>query len=100
VPDEDPRLRLDKRGRRIGRNWWREYITDMLSCADHAWWLDREAHCVGYATEEAEYQELHPRPTLKDFLIRNRGMHNEDTHSVIHCGQDVSSSETTFLETA
>lgn len=65
--------RRDKRGRRIGRNWWREWNTDLLHCADHAWWLAREAVAVGYATEEREYADQHPRPTLKAFLIHNAG---------------------------
>lgn len=69
--------RRDKRGRKIGRNWWREMNCDLLFTADHVWQLQREAECVGYETEEAEYQEHTPRPTLKDFLIRNAGMHTD-----------------------
>lgn len=64
----------DKRGRRIGRNWWRELNVDSWRHADHAWWLDREATALGYATEKREYAEAHPRPTLKGFLISNAGM--------------------------
>lgn len=70
--------RRDKRGRRIGHNWWREYICDTLFMADHAWQLQRETVCIGYATEEAEYQELHPRPTLKAFLLANAGMNDRE----------------------
>lgn len=62
-------VRRDRLGRRIGRNAWREYVMDALSAADHAWWLDREAVAIGYATEMAEYAEEHPRPTLKAFLV-------------------------------
>ena len=70
--------RRDKRGRRIGHNWWREWNVDSLRAADHAWWMDREAVASGYATEEAEYDAAHPRPTLKAFLISNAGQRLED----------------------
>lgn len=61
-------MRRDKLGRRIGRNWWREYVTDLWRCADQAWWLAREAACNGWATEEREWTESHPRPLFRDFL--------------------------------
>lgn len=70
----DCRDRRDKRGRRIGHNWWREYICEMLLDADLTWLAAREAACNGWPTEEREYQMAHPRPTLKDFLIRCAGM--------------------------
>ena len=60
--------RLDKRGRRIGRNRWRDAVTDAWSCADHAWWLEAEAASNGWATELAEYRAAHPRPNLGDFM--------------------------------
>lgn len=61
--------RRDRRGRRIGRNRWREYVVGEWSCADHAWWLDREAVAIGYATEEAEYAAEYPRPRLGEFMV-------------------------------
>lgn len=61
--------RRDKRGRRIGRNWWREHVMEHYYAAAHAWWLDCEATAIGYATEAAEYAAEHPRPTLKGFLV-------------------------------
>lgn len=67
-------MRRDKRGRRIGRNWWREFIVSHWFAADSAWQLDREATAIGYATEEAEYAAEHPRPTLKAFMVENAGM--------------------------
>lgn len=67
-------IRLDKRGRRIGYNWWREYNTDLLSCAAAAWEKDCEAEALGYATETAEYEAAHPRPNLRQFLETNAGM--------------------------
>lgn len=67
--------RRDRRGRRIGRNWWREYVTDLWRMADHAWWLDREAVALGYAAEMAEYEASHPRPTLKGFMLELAGHH-------------------------
>jgi hypothetical protein len=68
------KARLDRCGRRIGRNWWREFNTDVWRHADHAWWLAREAVANGWATEQREFAEVHPRPTLKGFLLANAGM--------------------------
>lgn len=62
-------MRRDKRGRRIGRNWWREMIVDAWRCAHDAWEAAREAACNGWATEEAEWAADHPRPTLKSFMV-------------------------------
>ena len=66
-------MRLDKRGRKIGRNWWREMNTDLLLDATHAWEAKAEQVCIGYATELAEYAEHTPRPNLKQFLLLNKG---------------------------
>lgn len=67
--------RRDKLGRRIGRNWWREYVTDLWACADHAWRLEAEAVSIGYATELEEYRAQHPRPQLRTFLVELAGTH-------------------------
>lgn len=61
--------RLDKRGRRIGYNWWRDHCVDIWFFADHAWQLARESVAYGYATEEREYALENPRPTFKQVLI-------------------------------
>lgn len=53
----------------IGRHWWRELVHEAWLLADHSWQLQREAVASGYATEEREYAEVHPRPLLKDFLV-------------------------------
>jgi hypothetical protein len=53
----------------VGRHWWRELVTEAWRCADHAWWLEREAVAVGYATEMAEFALQHPRPKLSDFMV-------------------------------
>jgi hypothetical protein len=66
-------IRRDKRGRRIGHNWWRELIVSSWSAADHAWWLHREAVAIGYETEEAEFAAEYPRPTLKAFMVSLAG---------------------------
>lgn len=66
-------MRRDRLGRRIGRNWWREHIVDMLRCADHAWYLEAEAFSGGNATELAEFRELKPRPQLKAYLVQLKG---------------------------
>lgn len=83
--------RRDKRGRRIGYNWWREYNTDALRHAEDAWQALREsalpAHSVAgaahsgvamYQLSEAEFREMHPRPTLKQFLLDNAGINREN----------------------
>jgi hypothetical protein len=67
---------LDKRGRRIGRNWWREYIVDLWFCADQAWWRECEQVAVGYETETQEFTLTHPRPTLKIFMMGMAGSTN------------------------
>jgi hypothetical protein len=61
-------MRRDRLGRRIGRNLWREYIVGEWSSADHAWWLHREAVAIGYETEQREFAEANPRPTLRAFM--------------------------------
>ena len=66
-------MRRDRLGRRIGRNWWREWTTEVWRSADHAWWLDREAVALGYSTEMAEYAAEHPRPTFKATLVELSG---------------------------
>jgi hypothetical protein len=66
--------RRDKRGRRIGYNWWREYNCAILLDASLTWERQCEEVAIGYPTEIAEYAAEHPRPTLKAFLIANRGM--------------------------
>lgn len=71
---DQPYIRRDKRGRRIGHNWWREMNCDLLFNAAAAWERTCEEIAIGYATEIEEYAQDHPRPNLKDFLIRNKGM--------------------------
>jgi hypothetical protein len=79
--------RRDKRGRRIGRNWWREYINDLLLCEEIAWQARRESgmaihtdqiagadYDTGYyQLTEGDYRSLHPRPTLKALLVGHAG---------------------------
>lgn len=70
-------VRRDKRGRRIGYNWWREYNVNMLFEATQVWERECERVALGYDTETAEYAAEHPLPTLKEFLLGNKGMHRE-----------------------
>lgn len=70
-------VRRDKRGRRIGYNWWREYNTELWFAADQAWLMRREEAAIGYATEEAEFAAENPRPTLKHMLLNNKGMNDD-----------------------
>lgn len=46
-------------------------------CADHAWWLEREAVALGYESEMREFAERNPRPTLKVFMVGLAGMNKE-----------------------
>lgn len=67
-------MRRDSLGRRIGYNWWREYNCTLLLDAALVWEAQAEAETNGWATEMAEFLETHPRPTLKQYLILNKGM--------------------------
>lgn len=75
--------RLDRRGRRIGYNWWREYNCSLLLDATLTWEAQAEAESLGYDTELAEYAEAHPRPNLKAFLKHNKGMNTEPEHVMV-----------------
>lgn len=77
----------DRLGRMVGRNWWREYICDLLWCDETAWQSLRESgdpihtsaipgatyDTAYYQLTEAEYRRINPRPTLKAYLIANKG---------------------------
>lgn len=65
--------RLDKRGRLIGRNWWREYIHDLWFWADQAWWRKAEEVTLLYDAEMEEFRRENPQPTFKSFLIDKKG---------------------------
>jgi hypothetical protein len=54
---------LDKK-----RHVWREQVADAWLLATETWLLHREAVAIGYATEEREFEEHHPRPRLGDFM--------------------------------
>lgn len=83
--------RRDRRGRRIGYNWWREYNLDILRNAETVWEALKESgeaimttsiagaeFTTGYyQLTDAEYRQIRPRPTLKELLIGNKGMHDE-----------------------
>jgi hypothetical protein len=61
--------RRDKRGRRIGRNWFRELAMETWRAAYDAWCVELEAASNGWATEAREFREAHPCPTYKATLI-------------------------------
>jgi hypothetical protein len=61
--------RLDRRGRRIGHNWWREYVVQVWRDAHDAWWKQAEHETMLYATELAEYNLINPQPRFRDFLV-------------------------------
>lgn len=88
--------RLDKRGRRIGYNWWREYIMEMYSPARQQWEADfeaatnqtyrpgiiaveRRAERRGGRREVTDFIETNYPPTLKEYLLANAGMNHERT---------------------
>lgn len=68
--------RRDKLGRRIGYNWWREFIWGEWRCAYDAWHLAMDEESIGYETERREYRHNNPSPKFKDFLIAHAGQHN------------------------
>lgn len=68
-------MRLDRLGRRIGRNWWREHVMQLLRDDTDAWWAVAEAMALGYDTELAAYKREHPMPQLKTYLIHMKGLH-------------------------
>lgn len=70
-------MRRDKRGRRIGRHWWRDMNNSLLLDAQIVWMNQCEAATSMYDTEVAEYAAENPRPTLKAFLLANKGMHRD-----------------------
>ena len=63
--------RRDILGRRIGRNWWREYILDCYYNAEDAW---QALKGTNHQMEDDEFLETHPRPTLKRMLVASAGM--------------------------
>jgi hypothetical protein len=81
-------VRRDSRGRRIGHNWWREYNCQLLNEAETAWQVLKESgeaimttavagadfQTGYYQLSEAEYRKIRPRPTLKGFLLANKGI--------------------------
>jgi hypothetical protein len=77
VPDAP--VRRDSRGRRIGRNWWREQCMEMLYYATLEWLRRRDALCIGYETEERAYERDFPRPNLRDILISNARCNQDQT---------------------
>lgn len=69
--------RRDRRGRKIGYNWWRSYNCDLLLDATLAWERVAEEASIGYETELLAFSQANPRPNLKEFLLRNKGMNSE-----------------------
>lgn len=71
--------RRDRRGRRIGYNWWRDFVVSSWFSMDQVWLARREEYAFGYKTEEREFAETNPRPTLKVVMVTNRFRHLEET---------------------
>lgn len=83
--------RRDKLGRRIGYNWWREFIMEMYSPAREQWEVafDLGANATyrpgiiaeaqrktrrGGRNEVTDFVADNPPPTLKAYLLANAGM--------------------------
>lgn len=90
-------IRRDKRGRKIGYNWWREMNVDQFRSADLAWFALRESgqpihtdavpgadyDTAYYQLSDAEFKSIHPRLTFKDCLIANAGMTYREEEEVV-----------------
>ena len=78
-------MRRDRRGRRIGHNWWREYVTGLYRDARDAWLVQfdlqtnhtyrpgiiaqqRRLERRGGRREVTDWLEDHPAPTFRQFL--------------------------------
>lgn len=46
---------------------------EVWSDAYYVWETQRDEVCIGYATEEREYEEAYPKPTLKETMIGLKG---------------------------
>jgi len=57
-------------------------ICEAFYGADAAWLTAREQVAIGYAEEEREYAELHPRPTLKFMMITLAGSREEHDNTI------------------
>lgn len=84
------RVRQDKRGRRIGYNWWREFIMEQYAPAREQWVTDFEQTNQSYypgviaverrrerrggRREVTDWLEANPPPTLKMYLLEYAGM--------------------------
>lgn len=83
--------RRDRLGRRIGYNWWREYIMSAYSPAREQWEIDFDSGANatyrpgiiadaqrktrrGGRNEVTDFVAANPPPTLKDYLLANAGM--------------------------
>lgn len=69
------RVRVDKRGRRIGDNWWRSYNMECFDAASAAVEAHREDN---HQMEPDEYSTAFPLPQFKHFLIANKGMRSHE----------------------
>lgn len=73
------RTRRDRLGRRIGYNWWREFIWTEWRCAYDAWYMAMHEDTLLYETEAREYRHNNPSPKFKDFLIEHAGRYTTPT---------------------
>ena len=71
-------MRRDKRGRKIGYNWWREYNVEVFRSAYDAIEAHREDN---HQMEPDEYSAAYPLPRFKDFLLANAGMNDPNKFS-------------------
>lgn len=64
-------VRRDRRGRRIGYNWWREYNMGLFLDLHFVAEQHREDN---HQMEPDEYSAAYPLPQLKVLLVQNKGM--------------------------
>ncbi|GAA1436408.1 hypothetical protein GCM10009616_36100 [Microlunatus lacustris] len=59
---------------------------DAYRAAVAGWTSARENFSNGHAAEQAEWDALHPRPTLKAFMLQHRQVHAVSAHVCPLCG--------------
>ena len=56
-------------------NWWLRAVMEAFYAARDLWESARETFSKGYATEAREFDEQHPAPQLRHFLIDHSYRH-------------------------
>ena len=67
-PPKPTRTRKPRR-----KSWWIRLITETYRDALYVWEAQREEATAMYETEMREWEESHPRPTMKETMMGLRG---------------------------